>query len=152
MSSESWVSTREGRHLAGRRRVNTTPELVLRRALHAAGGRFRLHRRLAFRCTPDIVLPGRRLAVFVDGCWWHSCPAHGHKGPFNGPNASLWDAKMARNRERDAYATATAESLGWIVVRVWECVIKTDPDAVAQRVLELGLQVRGSRSPKLREF
>ena len=146
MSGESWVSTREGRHLAGRRRANTTPELVLRRALHAAGGRFRLHRRLAFRCTPDIVLPGRRVAVFVDGCWWHSCPAHGHKGPFTGPNAALWDAKMARNRERDAYATATAESLGWTVVRVWECEIKADPDTVARRVLDPDPKISHRRS------
>jgi DNA mismatch endonuclease (patch repair protein) len=132
---ESWTSTREGRHLAGRHRVNTGPELLLRRALHAAGGRFRLHRRLASRCTPDLVLPGRRLAVFVDGCWWHSCPVHGRKTPFTGPNAALWEAKMSRNRERDACATETAEGLGWTVVRVWECEVNADPQAAARRVL-----------------
>lgn len=133
---ESWVSTREGRHLAGRRKIDTSPELLLRRALHAAGARFRLHRQLARRCTPDIVLPGRRVAVFVDGCWWHSCPAHGRKKPFTGPNAALWEAKMARNRERDADATVIAERLGWTVVRVWECKIMADPHAAARQVLE----------------
>jgi len=133
---EAWTSTLKGRHLAGRRKVNTGPELLLRRALHAQGIRFRLHRRLADRCTPDLVLPGRRLAVFVDGCWWHSCPVHGRKTPFAGPNAALWEAKMVRNRERDVYSSATAESLGWTVVRLWECEITADPQAVARRVLE----------------
>jgi DNA mismatch endonuclease, patch repair protein len=135
VARESWVSTREGRHLAGRRKVDTTPEILLRRALHAAGSRFRLHRKLALCCTPDIVLPGRRIAVFVDGCWWHSCPVHGREKPFGGPNAALWEAKMARNRERDVSAIATAESLGWTVVRIWECEIMADPQAAAQRVL-----------------
>jgi DNA mismatch endonuclease (patch repair protein) len=79
--------------------------------------------------------------VFVDGCWWHSCPSHGHKGPFIGPNAALWAAKMVRNRERDTYATAIAESLGWTVVRVWECEIKADPHAAARRVLESGPKI-----------
>lgn len=139
MPRESWISTREGRHLAGRQKSHTEPELLLRRALHAAGSRFRLHRRLAFRCTPDIVLPGRRVAVFVDGCWWHSCPVHGRKKPFTGPNAALWEAKMARNRERDEYSTATATSLGWTVVRVWECEIIADPQAAAEKVLESGI-------------
>jgi DNA mismatch endonuclease (patch repair protein) len=82
------------------------------------------------------VLPGSRVAVFVDGCWWHSCPVHGRKAPFTGPNAMLWEAKMIRNRERDAYATKTAKSLGWCVVRVWECEVEADPQAAARRVLE----------------
>lgn len=82
------------------------------------------------------MLPGRRLAVFVDGCWWHSCPVHGRKTPFTGPNAALWEAKMARNRERDIQATKTAESLGWRVVRIWECEVVADARAAAQRVLD----------------
>jgi DNA mismatch endonuclease (patch repair protein) len=71
-----WVATTEGRHLSGRRAKDTEPELLLRRALHAAGARFRLHRRLAKGCTPDLVLLGRRIAVFVDGDFWHGCPVH----------------------------------------------------------------------------
>ena len=82
---------------------------LLRKALHAAGGRFRLHRQIAKGCTPDIVLPGRRLAVFVDGCFWHGCPTHGRKTPWTGPNAELWEEKMRRNAERDQRSTSLAE-------------------------------------------
>ena len=98
---EKWVSTSSGRHLAGRKKKDTAPEVALRKALHAAGARFRLHRQLAKGCTPDIVMPGRRLAIFVDGCFWHGCPRHGRKTPFTGPNAELWEQKMQRNAERD---------------------------------------------------
>lgn len=67
--AEQWVSTRAGTHLAGRRKEGTTPEVLLRKAVHAAGGRFRLHPPFAKGCTPDFVLPSRRVAVFVDGCF-----------------------------------------------------------------------------------
>jgi DNA mismatch endonuclease (patch repair protein) len=128
--AQGWVSTSGGRHLLGRRKKDTAPELALRRALHAAGARFRLQRRLAPGCTPDIVLPGRRLAVFVDGCFWHGCPAHGRKKPWTGPNASLREDKMARNRERDVRSTNVVTDLGWRVVRVWECEVRADGDGV----------------------
>lgn len=111
------------------------PEVLLRKALHAQGVRFRLHRRLAPACTPDLVLPGRRVAVFVDGDYWHGCPEHGRRTPFTGPNAELWETKMQRNQDRDQAATATAERLGWTVVRLWECVIRASPTAAAQAVL-----------------
>lgn len=133
---DTWVPTSRGRHLAGRSKVNTAPEVALRRAVHALGGRFRLHPRLAKGCTPDFVLPRRRVAVFVDGCWWHSCPEHGRKTPFTGPNAALWTNKMVRNQERDVRSTVLAEQLGWSVVRIWEHEIREDAAAVAQRVLE----------------
>ena len=132
---ERRVSTEQGRHLARRRKIHTEPELLLRKALHAAGARFRLHRRLAPGCTPDIVLPGRRLAVFVDGDYWHSCPLHGRTAPFRGPNADLWEEKMRRNKERDKRSTQIAEDLGWNVTRVWECAIRADPHDVAESVL-----------------
>jgi len=131
----SWVSTEQGRHLRRRKKADTEPELLLRKALHAAGARFRLHRRLAPGCTPDIVLPGRRIAVFVDGDYWHSCPAHGRTAPFCGPNAALWEEKMRRNKERDVRSTQIAEDLGWTVVRVWECSIRTRAAQVADSVL-----------------
>jgi len=121
--------------LAGRRKTDTVPELRLRRALHAQGARFRLHVRLARGCTPDILLPRRRLAVFVDGCFWHSCPVHGRKTPFTGPNAALWEQKMERNRRNDERSTALAAALGWTVWRVWECDVRDDPHAVARRLL-----------------
>ncbi|MFG2043997.1 very short patch repair endonuclease [Dactylosporangium sp. NPDC048998] len=131
-----WRSTAEGRHLKGRRKADTGPEIMLRRALHALGARFRLHRHIARGCTPDLVLPGRRIAVFVDGDYWHSCPAHGRRTPFVGPNAQLWTEKMRHNRERDARSTRLAEQAGWQVVRVWECRIRQDAVNAAKATLE----------------
>lgn len=135
MGSE-WKTTAEGQHLHGRRKNNTEPELLLRRALHAAGARFRLHRRIAPGCTPDIVLPKHGLAVFVDGDYWHSCPVHGRKRPFTGPNAELWERKMQRNRERDERSTKLARENGWTVLRLWECTVRADPAKAAQAVLD----------------
>jgi DNA mismatch endonuclease (patch repair protein) len=139
----SWVSTSEGRHLAGRKKKDTAPEIALRKALHAQGARFRLHRQLAKGCTPDIVMPGRRLAIFVDGCFWHGCPKHGRKSAFTGPNAVLWEQKMQRNAERDQRSTALAEELGWNVARLWECVVVEDPIWAARQVLATTSDVHG---------
>lgn len=132
---EEWTSTGASPSLSGRRNRDTVPEMALRRALHAAGARFRLQRRLAPACTPDLVLPARRIAVWVDGCYWHSCPEHGRRSPFTGPNAGLWAAKMARTRARDVASTQSALDLGWAVVRLWEHEILADPELAARRVL-----------------
>src|SRR5664279_5113269 len=91
--------------------------MALRRALHAEGARFRLHRQLEKGCTPDIVMPRRRLAVFVDGCFWHGCPKHGRKP---GSNRAYWLPKLRRNRERDAALKCSLCSAGWTVIRLWE--------------------------------
>ena len=132
---EGWVSTPRSAHLRRRPSRHTAPELLLRRALHAAGARFRLHRRLAPACTPDLVVPRHRIAVFVDGDFWHGCPRHGRHQPFTGPNAELWTAKMERTRQRDQTASRTAQDLGWIVVRLWECQVRADPPSAARAVL-----------------
>jgi len=132
---QTWVSTDEGKHLAGRHKKDTAPEVALRKALHAAGLRFRLQRRLAPSCTPDIVLPSRRLAIFVDGCFWHGCPEHGRKKPWTGPNAELWEKKLQRTAQRDREADQTATDLGWTPVRVWECEIRQSPTRTAERIL-----------------
>jgi DNA mismatch endonuclease, patch repair protein len=141
MVVQRWVSTAQGAHLAGRRKVNTAPEVLLRKEVHAAGGRFRLHRHIAKGCTPDFVLPGRRVAVFVDGCFWHGCPDHGRKDPWTGPNADLWAEKMRRNAERDARSTGLAEDAGWVVVRVWECQVRRDAKALVDRILRTQTKV-----------
>jgi len=130
-----WESTTRGGHLRKRPKMHTTPEVLLRQALHRLGVRFRLHRKLAPGCTPDIVLPSRMLAIFVDGDFWHSCPVHGRKTPFSGPNALLWEEKMSRNRARDRRSTELAVTAGWRVVRVWECVIMRDPPHAARSVI-----------------
>lgn len=132
--ADAWVSTGAGRHLAGRRKTDTEPELALRRALHAADFRFRLHPRVAPGCTPDLVLPRHHVAVFVDGCFWHGCPEHGRRTPWTGPNAALWADKLARNAERDRRSTALAEAAGWTVVRVWEHEVTNDVEAAVARV------------------
>jgi DNA mismatch endonuclease, patch repair protein len=135
VAREVWVSRQAGRHVVGGRKVDTAPEVLLRRELHRAGGRYLLHWPLAPRCTPDLALVRRRVAVFVDGCWWHSCPLHGPKTPLTGPNAQPWEAIMERVRERDSEATAIAQELGWTVVRLRECNIMKDPRAAARLVL-----------------
>ncbi|WP_146928248.1 very short patch repair endonuclease [Cellulomonas xylanilytica] len=136
--AEHWVSTTAGRHLAGRVKESTGPEVTLRRALHACGLRFRLHRTLARGCTPDLVLPRYRVAVFVDGCFWHGCPEHGRRAPWTGPNSQLWADKMSRNRERDERSTTLAQECGWAVVRIWEHEVTGDVEAAVARVRAAG--------------
>jgi DNA mismatch endonuclease (patch repair protein) len=144
----AWVSTPEGAHLRARRSRDTTPELLLRRAVHALGLRFRLQRRLAPGCRPDLLLVARRVAVFVDGCFWHGCPVHGRLRPWTGPNALLWEQKMVRNKERDVRSSALAEAAGYQVLRVWECEVRADPAAAARRVADLaGLGTGSAMGP-----
>jgi DNA mismatch endonuclease (patch repair protein) len=90
---------------------------------------------VAARCRADFVLPRYRVAVFVDGCFWHGCPVHG-PADFRGPNAPLWRAKIETNRARDLRNTEAAESENWTVLRVWECEIRTDVEQAALRVYE----------------
>lgn len=129
------MRTGRSKALSGRKSRDTEPELLLRRALHAAGARFRLHRRLAKGCTPDLVLPARRVAVFVDGDFWHGCPVHFPDRRPSGANAGLWLSKFEATTERDRRATRLAQEAGWTVVRVWECEVRADAATVAARIL-----------------
>lgn len=95
---------------------NSRPELALRSELHRRGLRFRLHVR-SLPGSPDIVLPSVRVAVFVDGCFWHGCPVH-HRRPMR--NGDWWQAKIVGNRRRDARVARQLRAMGWSVVRVWE--------------------------------
>jgi len=107
-------------NMRANRRKDTKPELALRRALHARGYRYRKDYRLELagtRVRPDIAFTARRVAVFVDGCFWHCCPEHGSQ-PAN--NTWYWEPKLARNVERDRAADAALAAAGWNVVRVWE--------------------------------
>jgi DNA mismatch endonuclease (patch repair protein) len=101
---------------------NTKPEMLLRSALHLKGLRFRLHRRDLPGC-PDIVFPTARLAIFVDGCFWHGCPEHAVKPKTN---AKFWADKLSKNKERDRKVMRTLEQQGWTVVRLWEHEIERD--------------------------
>lgn len=101
---------------------NTAPELIVRQILFAAGYRYRIHR-MDLPGSPDIVFPGRRMIIFVNGCFWH-----GHE---NCVRASLpktrsqyWKDRILKNQERDARSIAALEKLGWIVDTIWECQTK----------------------------
>jgi DNA mismatch endonuclease, patch repair protein len=98
---------------------NTQVEVELRRALHAAGLRYRVHRRpvKGVRREADIVFGPSKVAVFVDGCFWHGCPEHA-TWPRN--NAEFWRQKIETNRRRDLDTDARLEQAGWQAVRVWE--------------------------------
>lgn len=100
-------------------RSDTSPELAIRKLLHRAGFRFRLQVKVPGhpRRTIDIAFTRVRVAVFVDGCFWHSCPQHATRPTAN---REWWAAKLARNRERDLETTAALEAAGWNVVRIWE--------------------------------
>jgi DNA mismatch endonuclease (patch repair protein) len=112
-------------------RRDTRPERRLRSALHARGMRFRVDHRIAagsVSVRPDVVFTRARLAVFVDGCFWHACPEHGNEPQRN---QSYWGPKLQRNVRRDRRVTAALEQDGWLVVRAWE---HEEPAEVADRV------------------
>jgi DNA mismatch endonuclease (patch repair protein) len=103
---------------------NTTPELIVRRALHRAGLRYRLHDN-GLPGRPDIVFASRKLALFVHGCFWHRCPVckNGSKGVRS--NESYWIPKLARNAARDRQTQIKLHNMGWTVRIVWECQTKS---------------------------
>lgn len=100
------------------RQKGTGAELMLRHALHAMGLRYRLQVPLLSkpRRVADIVFPGARVAVFVDGCFWHGCPEH---ATWPKKNADFWREKIKANQVRDADTNQRLEALGWTIVRVW---------------------------------
>jgi len=108
------------RTMEANRRVDTRPERLLRSALHARGLRFRKDRRVSVeghRVRPDIVFGPAKLAVFVDGCFWHRCPEHGQ---VPAANREYWAPKLARNVERDREVDEALRAAGWAVLRFWE--------------------------------
>ena len=109
---------------------DTGPELSLRRKVWALGLRYRLQYRIG-RTRPDMVFIGAKLAVFVDGCFWHGCPLHSTM-PKN--NRDFWKRKLKRNRERDVEHTRWLEVEGWRVLRLWEHEIEVSPAACSQRI------------------
>lgn len=117
---ENWeADDARRRHMARFGRRDTAPELALRRELHRRGRRFFVDRPVSSRCRvrPDLVFPRARIAVFVDGCFWHFCEVHAQ---LPKANADLWHRKLLANRQRDARNQATLESEGWRVLRFWE--------------------------------
>src|SRR5690242_13446610 len=109
---------------------NTLAEVTLRRALWAAGVRgWRVHpKRVTGR--PDLAWVGRRMAIFADGAFWH-----GHPDDYWGQSGAFWDAKIARNRTRDAHVNAELETGGWQVLRFWDFEVERDPASCVARVV-----------------
>jgi DNA mismatch endonuclease, patch repair protein len=127
------VSLDRRANMRANRRRDTKPERRIRSALHSAGLRFRVdlpvrtaHPRLI---RPDIVFTRARLAVFVDGCFWHGCPAHGQRPSIH--NGAYWTPKIAGNAERDQVQTRALDKAGWTVLRFWE---HEPPEEVAQQI------------------
>ncbi|HEY3718392.1 MAG TPA: very short patch repair endonuclease [Jatrophihabitantaceae bacterium] len=113
---------------------DTAPEVAVRQLLHAMGLRYRVDRAplKGLRRRADIVFGPAKVAVYVDGCFWHGCPDHGR--PKTAANPQYWSAKMARNQARDADTDRRLAEAGWQVVRVWE---HDDPARVADDVSDL---------------
>lgn len=116
--------------MSRQRRRDTGPEVAIRSLLWAAGLRYRVNYPVPGmpRRTIDVAFPRHRLAVFIDGCFWHSCPEHA-TAPRS--NSEWWSAKLARNAERDKETAAHLASQGWKVERVWEHEL---PEAAAARI------------------
>ncbi len=103
---------------------DTAPELKVRKLLTRMGLRYRLHRK-DLPGNPDVVMPGRKLAVFVHGCFWHGHDCRrGARAPK--ANADYWTAKIARNRVRDAASTEALAAMGWAPITIWECEMRDE--------------------------
>lgn len=136
---ESWASSDAVRaSMRSNKGRDTKPELALRRAVHALGLRYRVAARPlpGVRRTADLVFSRAKVAVFVDGCFWHGCPEH---HTVAATNAAFWAEKIRRTRERDVEINRLLSEAGWLSVRVWE---HEDPHQAADRVAR---QVRARR-------
>jgi len=139
----------EGRsaNMRANRRTDTKPELALRHALHRLGYRYRKDFRLDLdsgrRVRPDIVFTARKVAVFVDGCFWHACPEHGSKPKAN---EWYWSPKLVKNVQRDRMNDAALILAGWTVVRLWEHV--PVDEAIATVVMVLAASREAGQPPE----
>jgi DNA mismatch endonuclease (patch repair protein) len=120
---------------------DTGPELALRRAVHALGLRYRVSARPLkdFRRTADLVFSRSRVAVFLDGCFWHGCPEH---HTVAATNSTYWTDKVSGNRARDEETDELLRMAGWESIRIWE---HDDPQEAARRIRERVLARRSSR-------
>lgn len=124
--------------MQGNKKRDTQPELAVRRAVHSRGLRYRVAAKplQARRWTADLVFRRAKVAVFVDGCYWHGCPAH-YTPPRT--NSGYWGPKIAGNQQRDSEVNSELTGAGWRVVRIWE---HEDPETAADKV---EVAVRGAQ-------
>jgi DNA mismatch endonuclease, patch repair protein len=129
------------RAMKGNRANNTSPEIILRKALCGQGIRgYRLNWRSA-PGKPDLAFPGKKLAIFIHGCFWHSCPLC--KIPIPQRNRAYWTAKLLGNRRRDTRTKRELKKLNWRFVIIWECQLKRNPLNAISKVVELAGQRSG---------
>ena len=129
---DTFTKSQRSQIMAKIKSKNTKPETYLRKLLSSRGIRYRIHYSLDGK--PDIVFPSKKIAVFVDGCFWHKCPKC-----FRLPNSNkeYWSKKIQKNTERDKKINQILESKGWKVLRVWEHEIKKNPEDAINRIIEL---------------
>jgi DNA mismatch endonuclease, patch repair protein len=131
---KSWAASAAVRRvMRGNKSRDTEPEIAVRRAVHAMGLRYRVVARplVGVRRTADLVFRRVKVAIFVDGCFWHGCPAH-HAPPKT--NAGYWAMKIEGNRVRDRHTTAMLTAAGWTVLRFWS---HEEPLTVATQIAEV---------------
>lgn len=140
MTEDPAVEPAVSARFARTRGTNTKPELLVRRELHRRGFRFRVHARpvMGVRRTADIVFTKARVAVLIDGCFFHGCPTH-YVVPKT--RTEFWSAKIKGNVARDIETTGLFESAGWTVLRFWE---HEDVDAVVTRIADVVMAARGT--------
>ena len=118
--------------MKGNRGSDTKPEIAVRHALRSAGlGGYRLNWKKA-PGSPDIAYVGQRVAIFVHGCFWHSCPYCQIPRPKTNPD--YWERKFIRNKERDERKVRDLQTAGWQVIELWECQINADVKACVARI------------------
>lgn len=129
--ADTLTSKQRRRCMSNVRNKDTGLEMKLRRALWKAGLRYRINVNLPGK--PDIAFPKRKIAIFIDGCFWHGCPVH---GTIPKTNVDFWEAKIKGNIERDRQITSQLTEMGWLVIRVWGHEIKKCLDTVVLNIIE----------------
>lgn len=130
------TTSERSRLMARVRRSGTKPELLLRTVLHQIGLRYRTKSGIGLPGTPDIAFRRIKLAIFVDGCFWHGCPKH---GTVPKTNTLFWMAKISRNRLRDKQVNKSLKGLGWRVIRIWEHQALGKEYPVVRRIKRLSI-------------
>lgn len=145
--AESWASSDRARNvMRGNRSRDTRPELAVRSAVHRLGLRFRVSAQPVkhVRRSADLVFASARVAVFVDGCFWHGCPEHYVPSMSN---QQYWANKISKNRARDADTDRRLVEDGWLPVRVWA---HEDPQCVAEKIAQIVRQRSNAQRPRPR--
>lgn len=130
-------STAVSKRMRANRKDETTPEVELRSVLHRRGLRFRKASRVAVGTVtvrPDVVFPRLRVAVFMDGCFWHSCPWHGTRPQRN---SDYWLPKLDRTVRRDRLVTNALSEHGWAVIRLWEHELRGDSTTAIEQIVSV---------------